>query len=185
MFGAALFISVIPVYGGIIEMDLIRTLIDENMIKVQQPAADWKEAVKIGIKCLLDANKVTWGYYNAIIRSVKTNGPYFVLMPGVALPHARPEEGVIDSGFSLVTLQTPIDFGSPENDPISILLSFAAKDVTEQVEQSLSQAVTLFEDERRVQAIMDATTINQMKKVLLAIEKKTNKKSLSERWRGF
>ncbi|MGI9256164.1 MAG: PTS sugar transporter subunit IIA, partial [Salinispira sp.] len=109
-------------------MNLVKFLLDENMIRVNQEAANWKEAVKLGISLLVDSGKASWNYYNAILRSAERNGPYFVLMPGVVLPHARPEEGALGTGFSLVTLKEPVNFGSPENDPISILLSFCAAD---------------------------------------------------------
>ena len=152
-------------------MELVDTLIKEKMIRVREPAADWKEAVKLGIGLLVSAGKVTWDYYQAIIKSAQKNGPYFVLAPGIALPHARPEEGVIESGFSLVTLQTPVNMNSHENDPIGIFLSFAATDATDQVERYLADAVSLFEDENRVREMMDATTIAEMHTVLHAIAK--------------
>ncbi|SUH05624.1 sugar phosphotransferase [Salmonella enterica subsp. enterica] len=31
--------------------------------------------------------------------------PIFVIAPGLAMPHGRPEEGVKKTGFSLVTLK--------------------------------------------------------------------------------
>lgn len=151
-------------------MGLVDALLGGDMVRLKQPAADWKEAVHLGIGCLVDAGKANWGYCDAIIRSVAKNGPYFILMPGVALPHARPEEGALGTGFSLVTLKEPVDFGSPENDPISILLSFCALDAASQVEESLAQAVTLFEDDRIVAELMEAESLKQIEKILRAVE---------------
>lgn len=33
-------------------------------------------------------------YYRAILDGVAQHGPYFVIAPGLAMPHGRPEEGV-------------------------------------------------------------------------------------------
>lgn len=166
-------------------MDLMHSLLKEGMIRVKQSANDWKDAVKMGVGCLVGTGKADWSYYHSIVRSVAKNGPYFVLMPGVALPHARPEEGAISTGFSLVTLDTPVNFGSPENDPISILLSFCATDPIEQVEKAMVEAVSLFEDENKISKIAKATTIGEVEKILRGIEKKNKKTSLSKKWKNF
>lgn len=147
-------------------MYLVDTLLKKGMIRIKESAIDWKEAIKIGIGCLVSDGAAEWGYYDAIIRNVAKNGPYFTLMPGVALPHARPEEGAISTSFSLVTLDKPIDFGSPDNDPISILLSFCSNDPAEQVGKAMVEAVSLFEDENNITQMQNATTVNEMKKIL-------------------
>ncbi len=42
-------------------------------------------------------------------------------MPGFALAHAAPCEEVLKSDVALITLETPVEFGSP-NDPVSVVL---------------------------------------------------------------
>ena len=151
-------------------MNLVETLIVEDMIRVQEQASDWKQAIKAGISCLVEAGKVLWVYYDAVVQAVEKNGPYFVIMPGVALPHARPTDGVIKSGFSLVTLKTPVNFGIPENDPIHTLLSFASTGAdTEDIERLLGEAVTLFEDVYRLNKIAHAATMQQLHSILRVI----------------
>lgn len=151
-------------------INLAETLIGDEVIRVREKAASWQDAIKIGIGCLVKAGRVTWGYYDSILESVKKNGMYFVLMPGVALPHARPNESVLSSGFSLVTLEQPVNFGSPENDPISVLLSFAATDAKTQVEGLLTQAVTLFEEQEHVEQLQRATTLSQIHACLRSVD---------------
>lgn len=151
-------------------INLAETLIEDGAIRVKKHATNWQDAIKIGIGCLVKAGKVRWGYYDSILESVQKNGMYFVLMPGVALPHARPNENVLSSGFSLVTLEQPVNFGSPENDPISILLSFAATDAKTQVEGLLTQAVTLFEEQEHVDRLQHATTLPQIHSCLRSVD---------------
>ena len=55
-------------------------------------------------------------------------GPYMVIAEGIALAHARPSEAVISTGLSVVTLKSPVEFGSERFDPVSIVFGLAAVD---------------------------------------------------------
>ena len=151
-------------------MHLVESLMAEDMIRVQERASNWQQAVKIGINCLVDAGKVLWVYYDAVVQAVEKNGPYFVLMPGVALPHARPTDGVVKSGFSLITLKTPVNFGSPENDPVSVLLSFASSTAAVHTGKILTQAAVLFEEEKRVEKMANAQSADEIRDILHAVD---------------
>jgi mannitol/fructose-specific phosphotransferase system IIA component (Ntr-type) len=77
-----------------------------------------------------------------MVRTVREMGPYMVLAPGLALAHARPEDGVREIGLSLITLQTPVAFGSRANDPVALVISFCAVDHTGHV--ALLKALATF-----------------------------------------
>lgn len=149
---------------------MVDYLINRDTIRLHVKARNWKQAVRQGVSPLIRQGAVEPRYYRAIIESVKKNGPYFVLMPQVALPHARPEEGALDQGFSLITLRQPINFGSVENDPIRVLLTFSAKDADDQLEGALAQAVTIFEDEHRIEAIIKCSTVEAIIDILKSID---------------
>jgi len=68
-------------------------------------------------------------YVEAMVRVTEELGPYAVIAPGVAMPHARPEDGAREVGLSLVVLREGVNFGSP-NDPVYVVIGFAAKDKT-------------------------------------------------------
>ena len=63
-----------------------------------------------------------------MIQAFEDLGPYMVIAPGIALAHARPSSSVIETGLSLVTLKSPIEFGSTSNDPVSLVIGLAAVD---------------------------------------------------------
>ena len=151
-------------------MNLVEYLIAKKAIRARVVASDWKEAVRAGVDILIAHGAAQQSYYDAIISGTEKNGPYFVLMPYVALPHARPERGALDQGYSLVTLKKAVNFGSDENDPIGILLSFAAKNSDTQLEGALAQAVTIFEDESVVHAIATARSRRRIEKILKKID---------------
>ena len=128
-------------------MKLRDSLLENRSIRLQAEAATWQDAVKIGVDLLVAADVVEPRYYQAILDGVERFGPYFVIAPGLAMPHGRPEEGVKKTGFALVTLKTPLPFNHEDNDPVDLLITLAAEDATAHQEVGIMQIVNLFEDE--------------------------------------
>ncbi len=151
-------------------MNLKEHLLAREAVKLQASATDWKEAVKIGTDLLEAAGTITPQYYKEIIMSVEELGPYFLLAPGMAMPHARPEGGVLETSFALVTLKEPVNFGDPDNDPIDILITLAAKDAATQNEEAIVQVVTLLDEEETVEKLRKAKTMEDLKKIFAELE---------------
>ncbi|AOY01106.1 PTS ascorbate transporter subunit IIA [Jeongeupia sp. USM3] len=150
-------------------MKLRDSLVRHDSIVLQAEAASWQEAVAIGVKRLEAAGVVDDRYYPGILANVEELGPYFLLAPGLAMPHARPENGVLQNGFALVTLKTPVVFGSPENDPVDILITLAAVDAKSHNEGGIMQVVALFDDETSFDQLRACTTPDQVLVLLDAI----------------
>ena len=102
-------------------MNLKQALQENNSIRLGLTAKDWKEAVKLSVEPLIESGAVKPEYYDAIIESTEQYGPYYILMPGMAMPHARPEAGVQRDAFSLITLTEPIQFSDGKD--VSVLLA--------------------------------------------------------------
>ena len=128
-------------------MKLRDSLAENKSIRLQEEANTWQEAVKLGVDLLVEAEVVEPRYFQAILDGVERFGPYFVIAPGLAMPHGRPEEGVKKNGFALVTLKTPMVFNHEDNDPVDILITLAAVDARTHQEDGIMQIVNLFEDE--------------------------------------
>lgn len=109
-------------------IDMLSDLLDESLVLLNVEAADWQDAVRKGAQPLVDNGKVTPGYVDDIVKGVLDLGPYIVITEHVALPHARPECGALESAVGIVTLKDPVEFGSAENDPVKFLFPLAAKD---------------------------------------------------------
>lgn len=82
---------------------------------------------------LVDGGAVEPRYLSRCIEMVEEHGPYMVLAPGIALAHARPEDGAIRLGLSAVTLANPVEFGHPDNDPVDLVVCFASPDQEQHV----------------------------------------------------
>lgn len=121
------------------------SLMANNSIALNQSAENWESAIKIGTDLLEATGVITTDYYKNIIASVKELGPYIILAPGLAMPHARPEHGVKQTAFALVTLREPVHFEG-EEEPIQVLVTLAGADAHSHV-LALQQIVALFDDE--------------------------------------
>ncbi|WP_176611845.1 PTS sugar transporter subunit IIA [Actinomadura sp. WMMB 499] len=91
-------------------------------------AAGWRDAVRTAASALVEAGAAGTGYPDACVRVVEQNGPYIVLTKGLALVHARPEEGGLAVGVGVTRLAAPVEFGHPDNDPVDLLLAFCTPD---------------------------------------------------------
>ena len=124
---------------------MLKDLLSEELILLNNNASDWEDAIRKAAQPLVAEKKVTESYVDDIIVGVKNNGPYIVLTEHVALPHARPESGAIESAIGVATLKTPVEFGNEANDPVKYLFTLSAKDSSQHL-SALSELAGLFED---------------------------------------
>ncbi|WP_426350643.1 BglG family transcription antiterminator [Alloiococcus sp. CFN-8] len=88
---------------------MLEELLSEKRINKIKRATDWKEAIRIAAKPLLEDKSIEELYVNNMIASVERFGPYIVLADGFALPHASSKEGVNDVAMSLLTVEEEVD----------------------------------------------------------------------------
>ncbi|PJE79082.1 Ascorbate-specific PTS system EIIA component [invertebrate metagenome] len=126
-------------------MELKQSLIQNHSIKLQAHAADWREAIKIGTDILIASGAIQPSYHNAIISSIEKLGPYICIAPCLAMPHARPEDGVNKTAFALVTLDKPVYFDGEEN-PVDVLITLAGSSSNEHMEGLMEVTQVLDDD---------------------------------------
>lgn len=124
---------------------LKESLIENHSIALNQTVASWQEAIKIGTDLLVKAGTIEPCYYDHIISNIEKMGPYIILAPGLAMPHARPEEGVIKASFALVTLKEPVTFEG-EDEPVSVFIILAGSDSDRHME-GLMEITQVLDDE--------------------------------------
>jgi PTS system ascorbate-specific IIA component len=131
------------------------TLLDRRTVATKVQVGNWEEAVKAGGTLLLDVGAICPSYIEAMKDIIKTYGPYPVVAPGVALLHARPQDGVCRLGLSLVTLSTPVEFGHEDHDPVSVVFSLATPDDRAHL-AALGQLATLIQKQGFVRDLENA-----------------------------
>lgn len=126
-----------------------------DRVNIVDQTADWRDAVQQSAAPLLAAGAISPAYVEAIFTSHEKLGPYYVIAPGLAMPHARPEEGAIATGLSLLYVKQGVHFDSQENDPVYVVVMLCAINGDEHLEM-ISQLAELFSDEDDFQALIKA-----------------------------
>lgn len=126
-------------------MSFKQSLIDNDSILLNATASNWEMAIKLGTDMLVKSGAIEPRYHQAIISSIKQLGPYIVIAPQLAFPHARPEDGVIKTAFSLVTLQHPV-YLEGEDEPVDVLITLAGSSSDEHI-KGLMEVTQILDDE--------------------------------------
>lgn len=128
------------------EGPMLSEITSETLIKLKIKAKNWEDAIRQSASVLVENNKVTEGYVDAMIDSAKVSGPYIVITKHVALPHARPEAGSKEIAIGIATLDSPIKFGNDENDPVKYVFCLSAVDNNSHL-RAMSELVELLEQD--------------------------------------
>lgn len=144
---------------------MLSELITSDVIRVHAEASDWKDAVQKSCQALLDNGAVEPSYVEAIFRSHQELGPYYVVGPGMAMPHARPEDGVNRLSLAITLIQNGVNFDSEGNDPVKMLVTLAATDSDSHV-GAISKLAELFMNEEHVEQICNAQSVDDVLAVI-------------------
>lgn len=139
----------------------LRELLRPNLAAVDVKARDWQEAIRAVGQLMVNDQAVEPRFIDGMIRVAKEFGPYIVVAPGIALPHARPEDGVIKASIAVVHLSTPVEFGNKENDPVDLLVALAAIDNKGHIE-GLSELAAVLGNAENVKQIRASKTTEEL-----------------------
>lgn len=103
-------------------------LLQPALVRLNVEVGGWEDAVIQGGQLLLEQDYITPSYVQAMIDNVKQLGDYIVLLPGIAMPHARPEDGVRKTGFSILVLKNAVAFGPEPDAKVHVVITMAAVD---------------------------------------------------------
>jgi Phosphotransferase system mannitol/fructose-specific IIA domain (Ntr-type) len=101
----------------------------------------------------------------AMVAAYREKGPYFVLAPHIALPHAKAEDGVNEASVSFVRLRRPVPFGHAHNDPVELVFALGSSSSADHI-ALLRKLTTLLNDPANVQAMKEAATAGDIEALL-------------------
>lgn len=131
-------------------------------IQFRTKVDSWQEGIRIAATPLVEKNIVTPQYLDAIIQNVQINGNYIIILPEVAMPHARPEYGALATGLSFLQLKEPVLF--PKETPVVLFIALAAQSNDGHLDLLAELGEALSEPEK-VQALKQACSEADVLKV--------------------
>jgi mannitol operon transcriptional antiterminator len=151
------------------ELPTLEELLPPSRISLGVEVSNWRAAIVEAGKLLVETDVVDAGYVDAMIRTAEELGPYIVIGPQIALPHARPEDGAKGTGLSLVKLKNPINFGNEDHDPVYLVFGLAAKDKELHV-RALQTLAEVLSTKSLFQELMDADKVEDIYRVIQKAE---------------
>ena len=112
---------------------LLGELITNNRVRFVEKAENWEDAIRISCNALIEDGTVKPEYAEEIIAAVRELGPYIVLMPGFALPHAmKGSANALNTGIAFMKLSRPVSFDKDNGEKdASVFFTLAARDSEE------------------------------------------------------
>lgn len=121
-------------------------LLPGSRLVLQVGSAPWADLVRQSAALLERDGVISPAYVGAIFESCVRNGDYMVIAPRVLLAHARPEEGALTTGLSLVTTREDVAFNDDPAVPVRLFFTLAAADSTEHLDLLAHLAEVLMDE---------------------------------------
>lgn len=140
---------------------MLNEVLTVDKIQFAERADSWQEALQIAAEPLLADGSINQKYIDAMIDNVNKMGPYIVIAPGIALPHARPEEGVRKLGMSFLQLKQCCSFSEKEEHQVSLIFVLAAIDNDTHL-KALSQLSKMLSDGSNLEKLRMAQSADEV-----------------------
>ncbi|MCD5324226.1 MULTISPECIES: BglG family transcription antiterminator [Pontibacillus] len=136
---------------------MLNELLTSETIQFEPSVPSWEDAITKASQPLLATGKIEQRYVDAMIDTVNELGPYIVIAPKIAIPHARPEAGVEQLGMSLLKVDEPVAFSDQEKHKANLIIVLAAID-NETHLTALSQLTTMLSEPENMEQLLNAST---------------------------
>ena len=134
----------------------------DGNIQLEEKIENREESIRIASKPLLEKNVIEERYIKAMIENIKKLGFFVVLREYLAMPHARPEEGAVDTGISFLKLTSPVKYG---DDDIYLIFVLASKDAESHTE-ILMELANLFQDDETIEKLVKSRKLEEIEEVI-------------------
>lgn len=116
----------------------------KNKVMVEKEVKSWEDGIRLAAKPLLEEGYIEERYIDAMIENVIVNGSYIVILPDLAIPHARPETGALKTGISVLKLEKSVKF--PDDKDVKLMFVLSATDSDTHLDV-ISELTEIFMDE--------------------------------------
>jgi ascorbate PTS system EIIA or EIIAB component len=146
-------------------MGLLADAFGEGSILIKGSVDDRSAAIELAGELLVASGKATKSYVKSMLEAVEKFGPYIVIAPGIALAHGKPSDEVLETGLSLIVLETAIEFQHSQNDPVRLVFGLAATDHESHIDL-MSELAQFLSDEQSVNSLLTCSDSAQIRALL-------------------
>lgn len=144
---------------------MLNDLLNKLTIQIDNNAdMNWEDAIKKAAIPLLKNNSIEEKYVDAMIDSVKENGPYINIGEGIALAHSRPENGVHKIAVSLLRTYPAVSLVN-ENHKIQLWFVLSAVDNNSHL-KVIQQLAELLGDQEKIKHMLSAENVDELVNII-------------------
>jgi len=144
---------------------MLNDLLNKLTIQIDNNAhMNWEDAIKKAAIPLLKNNSIEEKYVDAMINSVKENGPYINIGEGIALAHSRPENGVHKIAVSLLRTYPAVSLVN-ENHKIQLWFVLSAVDNNSHL-KVIQQLAELLGDQEKIKHMLSAENVDELVNII-------------------
>ena len=136
---------------------MLKEFVQNGHTAYHQRFDSWEQAIQAGCEPLLKDGSITQAYVESVIKCVNDFGPYIVIAPMIAMPHASTGAvGVNRTHIAFMKVEEPVHFdpNDPEKDA-TLFFTLAAVDAEKHLENMVKLSEMLM-NEDVVQALLSA-----------------------------
>ena len=146
-------------------MSIFNLIGDNGIVISNEKNLTVDAALDIACSTLIAQGKVNKSYLDAIKEKHKEIGAYYVLAPKIAMPHARPEDGVNEACLQVTIFKHGVDLESEDNGDVYLSVTLAAVDSDSHI-QTIVALSELFQNDDDINAIISVESKDDIVKIL-------------------
>ncbi len=146
-------------------MSLFDLIGNNGIVISQEENLTVDAALDITCSKLIEQSKIEPSYVEAIKKKHNEIGAYYVLAPKIAMPHARPEDGVNEACLQVTVFKNGVDLESEDNGNVYFSMTLAAMDSDSHI-QTIVALSELFQNEEDIESIIAAEDKNEIIDIL-------------------
>lgn len=147
-------------------MTILKELIEKGYYSIHDGFDNWEDAVRASVQPLIDAGAVKPAYADSIVNSVKKFGPYIVIAPDIAIPHAEDKGNVNETTICFMKSNTPVVFDPEDHEKDARIFFVLASNDEEKHLANLQMLMECMCDEEFIGKLGEVKTIEEIKAIL-------------------
>lgn len=145
---------------------MLRTFVKEKRFLFEHHFDTWQEAIRASYRPLIKTHVVETAYIDAVISCIEKYGPYIIIAPYIAMPHASEGGvGVNDTAITFMKVEEPVQFDKSDTEKDArLFFSLAAVNHEQHLKNMMELSEMLMNDEL-VEALLHAQNEQDLLKI--------------------
>ncbi|MBC2369159.1 BglG family transcription antiterminator [Listeria booriae] len=132
-------------------------------ISIWKDVMAWEDMVELGFQALLERGSVTAEYVAACKQIFYENYQQMVIGPAIYLPHAKPQEGVLQPDIQINVIQSPLL--NPDGEQVRMVVALAPSELNHHI-PLLLKINELFLHPEKLQCILGAQNVAEINEIM-------------------